>query len=47
MHGDLMHGMVNRALQGFIVTNCGPAVWEEVRSIRAPARGRVRGDAHL
>jgi hypothetical protein len=28
-----MHGMVNRALQGFIVANCGPAVWEEVRSI--------------
>jgi hypothetical protein len=40
MHGDLMHGMVNRALQGFVVTNCGPAVWEEVRSIaRAPEDG--------
>jgi hypothetical protein len=41
-----MHGMVNRALQGFVVANCGPAVWEEVRSI-ARARRRVRGDAHL
>jgi hypothetical protein len=35
-----MHGMVNRALQGFIVANCGPDVWEEVRSIaRLPEDG--------
>jgi hypothetical protein len=35
-----MHGMVNRALQGFIVANCGPDVWDEVRSIaRLPEDG--------
>lgn len=35
-----MHGMVNRALQGFVVANCGPTVWEEVRSIaRVPEDG--------
>ena len=28
-----MHGMVNRALQGFIVANCGADVWAEVRSV--------------
>ena len=35
-----MHGMVNRALQGFIVTNCGVAAWAEVRSLaRLPDDG--------
>jgi hypothetical protein len=35
-----MHGMVNRALQGFIVTNYGPDVWAEVRSVaRLPEDG--------
>lgn len=28
-----MHGMVNCALQGFILANCGPQVWAEVRSV--------------
>ena len=26
-----MHGMVNRALQGFLISTYGPAVWAEVR----------------
>ena len=35
-----MHGMVNRALQGFIVTNYGADVWAEVSSIaRLPEDG--------
>jgi hypothetical protein len=35
-----MHGMVNRALQGFIVANCGPDAWDEVRSVaRLPEDG--------
>jgi hypothetical protein len=35
-----MHGMVNRALQGFIVANCGADIWAEVRSVaRLPEDG--------
>jgi hypothetical protein len=35
-----MHGMVNRALQGFIVANCGAEVWTEVCSLaRMPEDG--------
>lgn len=35
-----MHGMVNRALQGFILANCGPEDWAEVRSVaRLPEDG--------
>lgn len=35
-----MHGMINRALQGFLETNYGDAVWAEVRELsRLPPDG--------
>jgi hypothetical protein len=35
-----MHGMINCALQGFLVANYGPAVWQEVReTARLPEGG--------